>query len=69
MRRAYHTIFTLTFLTLGAAAWLLPLKPAAVAEAAPVDQSLLRRQSISFYETASPRTRRVPSTWRSWRHS
>lgn len=52
MRRAYHTIFTLTFLLLGAAAWLLPgvMKSASVAEAAPVDQSMLRRQSIAFYE-------------------
>lgn len=50
MRRAYTTIFTLTFLALGVAAWRFPLKSATVAEAAAVDQTQLRRQAIAFYE-------------------
>ena len=50
MRRAYNTIFILTFLALGAAAWLIPLESGSIADAAPLDQSLLRRQSIAFYE-------------------
>ena len=50
MRRTFNTIFILTFLALGAAAWMLPLESNSIAEAAPLDQSRLRRQSIAFYE-------------------
>lgn len=50
MRRAYTTIFTLIFLALGAATWRFPLKSVTVAEASPVDQKQLRRQSIAFHE-------------------
>ena len=52
MRKNYYQLFTLTFLVLGVAAWLMPgmIRSKSIAEAAPVDQSLLRRQAIAFYE-------------------
>jgi tetratricopeptide (TPR) repeat protein len=50
MRRAFTTIFTLTFLALGVAAWRLPLKSATVTEAPAVVQTQLRRQAIAFHE-------------------
>ena len=52
MRYAYHLVFTLAFLLLGAAAWFVPGMTTSmpIAEAAPVDPSLLRQQALAFYE-------------------
>ena len=52
MRYAYNLVFTLAFLLLGAAAWLVPgmTTPSSIVEATPVGPSLLRHQAIAFYE-------------------
>ena len=52
MRYVYTIVFTLTFLLLGAAAWLMPgmSNSTSIAEAAHTEPSILRRQAIAFYE-------------------
>jgi tetratricopeptide (TPR) repeat protein len=52
MRNAYNIVFTLTFLLLATAAWLMPgmNRPTSRVEVAPVEPSLVRRQGIAFYE-------------------
>jgi Tfp pilus assembly protein PilF len=52
MRYAYNMVVTLAFLGPGVAVWLMPgtTRSTSVADAAPVEPSLLRRQAIAFYE-------------------
>jgi tetratricopeptide (TPR) repeat protein len=49
---AFDAVFVLTFTALGATTWLMPgtTPSTSVADAAPVDQSILRRREIDFYE-------------------